>query len=236
MTKSEKKDPQQVVPPPVSENKEEDSHIASQKRSNPRKYLLYRPTFAQLMLYIATCFKDINENSALLLYVSADGSKRLSHNSENGKQSIIIAYLGGISTAVNYVRAKAPERVDADQNSLTHTLHPQDLIPFTRKAMFVIIDSNNSVAFKDFPKVFDQPFTCLMSPIEYPSSIKDTTQVGSLFSLFLHCPVKAFAFISELTQMSESVWNQLVEDLSLLEKHIVTVLENDTTLGKMNLI
>jgi hypothetical protein len=46
------------------------------RRTNPRKYLLYRPTFAQLLLYIATCFKDISENSALLLYISADGSKR----------------------------------------------------------------------------------------------------------------------------------------------------------------
>jgi hypothetical protein len=46
------------------------------RRTNPRKYLLYRPTFAQLLLYIATCFKDISENAALLLYISADGSKR----------------------------------------------------------------------------------------------------------------------------------------------------------------
>ncbi|KAJ1566687.1 hypothetical protein HK096_000681, partial [Nowakowskiella sp. JEL0078] len=47
-----------------------------QKRSNPHKYLLYRPTFAQLMVYIAIAFKDITDNSALLLYISADGSKR----------------------------------------------------------------------------------------------------------------------------------------------------------------
>ena len=71
------------------------------RRVNPHKYLLYRPTFSQLLVYIATAFKviiwpnlfpvnsniwiylfgfiiskEINENSALLLYISADGAKR----------------------------------------------------------------------------------------------------------------------------------------------------------------
>ena len=59
--------------PPIETKESEENQM---RRSNPRKYLLYRPTFAQLMLYIATCFKDITENSALLLYISADGSKR----------------------------------------------------------------------------------------------------------------------------------------------------------------
>jgi hypothetical protein len=76
-----------------------------------------------------------------------------------------------VATAVNFAR-KTPEKVDQDQNALVHTLHPHDLVPFTRKPFFVIVDSNNSFAFKDFPKVFSQPFVCLMSPIEYPSTIK----------------------------------------------------------------
>jgi hypothetical protein len=36
--------------------KEEKSGTAT-RRNNPHKYLLYKPTFAQLMLYIATAFK-----------------------------------------------------------------------------------------------------------------------------------------------------------------------------------
>lgn len=58
----------------IENNGEEDRQQA--RRSNPRKYLLYRPSFAQIALYLATCFKDISENSAMLLYLSADGSKR----------------------------------------------------------------------------------------------------------------------------------------------------------------
>jgi hypothetical protein len=44
---------------------------------------LYRPSFAQIALYLATCFKDISDNSALLLYISADGSKRQSQSNGN---------------------------------------------------------------------------------------------------------------------------------------------------------
>jgi hypothetical protein len=59
-----------------SRDGENESSKALLKRTNPRKYLLYRPTFAQLHLYLSTSFKDIGENSAMLLYLSADGSKR----------------------------------------------------------------------------------------------------------------------------------------------------------------
>lgn len=56
-----------------SEKQEEDPSV---KRINPHKYLLYRPTFAQLYLYLSTAFKDISESSAFLLYISADGAKK----------------------------------------------------------------------------------------------------------------------------------------------------------------
>jgi hypothetical protein len=60
----------------ISDKDEEDKQQA--RRSNPRKYLLYRNSFAQIEYYVATCFKDISEHSAMLLYLSADGSKRQS--------------------------------------------------------------------------------------------------------------------------------------------------------------
>jgi hypothetical protein len=122
--------------------------------------------------------------------------------------------------------------VDQDQNALVHTLHPQDLVPFTRKPLFVIVDSNNSFAFKDFPKVFNQSFVCLMSPIEYPSTIKDTTQIGSLFSLFLHSPIKAFAFVSDISTIEPPVWDQTVTLIETTEKLIADLMEQDQQLDK----
>ncbi|KAJ3215228.1 hypothetical protein HDU67_000715 [Dinochytrium kinnereticum] len=199
---------------------------AATRRTNPHKYLLYRPTFAQLMLYIATAFKDISENSALLLYVSADGAKR-----PTKPDSSDIAYSGGIATAQNATRKNA-EKTDSDQSSLVHCLHPNDLIPFSRKPLFLIVDSTNSVAFKNFTKVFNQSIVILMSPIEYPSAVKDTTQIGSLFTLFLHSPVKAFSFVSDASEMSSDTWKKCASIITSVEKMIYDLLETNTSIDK----
>jgi hypothetical protein len=61
---------------PAGDGSEKPEEDPSSKRANPHKYLLYRPTFAQLYLYLTTAFKDISESSAFLLYISADGAKK----------------------------------------------------------------------------------------------------------------------------------------------------------------
>ena len=45
----------------------------SYKRDNPHKYLLYRPSFSQLFVFLASGFKELPANCVLLLYLSADG-------------------------------------------------------------------------------------------------------------------------------------------------------------------
>ncbi|TPX36317.1 hypothetical protein SmJEL517_g01484 [Synchytrium microbalum] len=191
---------------------------ASVRRSNPHKYLLYRPTFAQLMLYVSTCFKDISDSSALLLYVSADGMKRKVDDKET-------TYKGGVATAVTVGRKPNDKAEPEAASTLINCLHPEDLTPFTRKALFVVVDSNNSAAFKNMPKLFGQPLVCLMSPTEYPATIKDTTQIGSLFTLFLHCPVKAFAFVSDATQVSADTWTRCVAQMAAVERTVEDLFE-----------
>ncbi|ORY35241.1 hypothetical protein BCR33DRAFT_855713 [Rhizoclosmatium globosum] len=196
---------------------------ATAKRANPHKYLLYRPTLAQLLLYVATAYKDINENSALMLYISADGSKRQTGES--------VGYNGGVATAVNYSRKNA-EKVDLDQTNLIHSLHPGDLVPFTRKPLFVVMDSTNSVAFKSTPHVFNQAFVCLMSPVEYPSILKEPAQIGSLFTMFLHSPIKAFAYISDIPNTQAETWVKCYPIFNQIEKLITDALELSTSLDK----
>lgn len=58
------------------------------------------------------------------------------------------------------------------------------------------------------------------------------TQIGSLFTLFLHSPVKAFAYISELTEMAADTWPQCITKVNELEEMITEILEKSTTLGK----
>lgn len=42
------------------------------QRENPRKYLLYKPSFSQSLTYISAAFKDLPPHSVLLIYLSAD--------------------------------------------------------------------------------------------------------------------------------------------------------------------
>lgn len=48
-------------------------------------------------------------------------------------------------------------------------LYPGDLVPFTRRPLFMIIDSDNSFIFQNMPRHFSQPLVILMSPMELPS-------------------------------------------------------------------
>lgn len=74
-----------------------------------------------------------------------------------------------------------------------------------------------------------------MSPTEYPSTIKDMTQIGSLFTLFLHSPVKAFAYISDATEMAADTWTQCILRVEAIEIQILEVLEKHEGLGESDL-
>lgn len=56
------------------------------KRENPHKYLLYKPTLSQLLVFLASGFKELPLNGALLLYISADGLFPSSSSSEESKE------------------------------------------------------------------------------------------------------------------------------------------------------
>ncbi|KAI9498495.1 hypothetical protein BDB00DRAFT_800530 [Zychaea mexicana] len=101
-----------------------------------------------------------------------------------------------------------------------YCLHPADLIPFTRKPLFLIVDSSSSVAFSSIPNVFDQPVMSLMSPTEYPSSVQDRSEIGSLFTLFLHTPLLGFCSVSDIGNLDQSNWDECVSLISAMEQKI----------------
>ncbi|KAI9014455.1 protein SCAI [Phycomyces nitens] len=187
------------------------------KRTNPHKYLLYRPPLSQLIVYIATAYKDVGENSALLLYLSADGCAY--------PEVRMPLYSGGVTTAQ---RKANSDRVDTAPS--IHCLNPADLLPFTRKPLFLIVDSDNSVAFKAMPNLFDQPVMCLLSPIEYPSSVQDKSEIGSLFTLFLHTPLLGFCSISDIGNLDQDKWDQCVAIVTSMERKIGESLIAETNL------
>lgn len=185
------------------------SITAASKRGNPHKYLLYRPSIAQVQVHLAASFKDTADHTAMLVYLSGPGLY-----SEDSKIS------GGVSTAGR----------KADVISCIHTA---DLIPYTRKAMFLIVESDNSSAFVNFGSPFGAPVVCLMSPRQTPSGLLEHDyRYGSLFTMFLHSPVQAFCLVSKITECTDEQWSFLVAKMKVIEDHLLTFLSADTTLHK----
>ena len=208
-------------------------------KGSPHKYLLFRPTFSQLFLFLASGFKELPQNGVILLYFSAEGS--FGHMTADGEEA---GYdLGGVATnptigSNNTLAGQLGNTTSGQQNrsqmsstrnrhqALTasstgasggmrasqsmhfkqlNCLHPGDLYLFTRKPMVLIVDSNNSYAFQHMPRHFGLPLLVLMSPTEYPPPFNDNTK-GSLFTLFLHCPLTALCCISHIIELPETIW------------------------------
>ena len=43
------------------------------KRENPHKYLLYKPTVSQFLVFMASGHRELPANGALMLFLSGDG-------------------------------------------------------------------------------------------------------------------------------------------------------------------
>jgi len=55
------------------------------RRDNPHKYLLYKPTISQLFTFLASGFKELPPTGVMLLYLSADGCLGNAKHSDDSK-------------------------------------------------------------------------------------------------------------------------------------------------------
>ncbi|KAL1131066.1 hypothetical protein AAG570_012303 [Ranatra chinensis] len=171
------------------------------KRDNPHKYLLYKPTFSQVMVFLASGFKELPANGALLLYISADGFFTSTKHPED------VGYdLGGVVT--NSKREQDHPNKKGIHTKEVHCLYPGDLYPFTRKPFFVIVDSDNSFVFQHLPRYFGQPLVILMSPQNVPPNFHEHQHNGNLFTMFLHSPLTAFCYICNITSVPIHHWER----------------------------
>uniref|UniRef100_A0A4W6DUD9 Suppressor of cancer cell invasion n=1 Tax=Lates calcarifer TaxID=8187 RepID=A0A4W6DUD9_LATCA len=163
------------------------------KRENPHKYLLYKPTFSQLFTFLSASFKELPANSVLLVYLSATGVFPTGHSDYEGPYDF-----GGVLTNTNrdVVNGETVQKRNQAQKEM-HCLHPGDLFPFTRKPLFVIVDSSNSTAFKVYQ-----------------------SQRGSLFTLFLYSPLLAFSSVCGLNSVRRGLWDKAQEFLRKVYRDI----------------
>ncbi|KAK5852445.1 hypothetical protein PBY51_023914 [Eleginops maclovinus] len=198
------------------------------KRENPHKYLLYKPTFSQLYTFLSASFKELPANSVLLVYLSATGVFPTGNSDYEGPYDF-----GGVLTNTNrdVVNGETVQKRNQAQKEM-HCLHPGDLFPFTRKPLFVIVDSTNSKSYKHFTNLFGQPLVCLLSPTVYPKSVQDQCQRGSLFTLFLYSPLLAFSSVCGLSSVHRSLWERAQEFLHKVYRDIGQMITRSRTIDQ----
>ncbi|KAM8796789.1 protein SCAI isoform 2-T2 [Eudromia elegans] len=198
------------------------------RRENPHKYLLYKPTFSQLYTFLAASFKELPANSVLLIYLSATGVFPSGRSDSEGPYDF-----GGVLTNSNrdIINGDAMHKRNQSYKEM-HCLHPGDLYPFTRKPLFIIVDSSNSVAYKNFTNLFGQPLVCLLSPTAYPKALQDQSQRGSLFTLFLNNPLMAFLFVSGLSSMRRGLWDKCQDYLRKINRDIAQLLTHSRSIDQ----
>lgn len=193
--------------------------IDSSLPPNPRKAILYHPSVLHLIAVLGTIIEDLPSDSILLIYISATGKvdlniglqRELYGNSLNSK-------LYSASRAHHKWDDSPPQDPRCDgKDSSDHTgnyvflgsrgcggvsvLYPEDLIPFTRRPLFLVIDSDNSQAFKVLHGAERGETAVLLLSPERPSSMpsSDQTLSGSQFTFFLTAPLLAFCQLIGLT-------------------------------------
>lgn len=182
---------------------------------NPRKAILYRPSVTQLITVIATCCEELPPDSIILIYLSASGmtSKNFTSQMETSGASRNFSKLK-ISSKTYHEHdsplSDASSRENRDSTDLiedslclghkgspdSDRLYPGDLIPFTRKPLFLIIDSDNSHAFKVIHGAERGESAALLLSPQRPSfrspAAAGSVPNGSQFTFFLTSPVQAF--------------------------------------------
>ncbi|CAA6669659.1 unnamed protein product [Spirodela intermedia] len=160
---------------------------------NPQKVILYRPSVTHYLVVLATLCEELPPDGILLIYLAAPGS------------------LEACSPAVSFSQSSSESKELQDNNRECclhlgpyvneglNCLYPCDLVPFTRKPLFLIIDSNASDAFKAGYVWHGEggAVAMLLSP-KSPSFPTGATadsavsQNGSQFTMFLTAPLQAF--------------------------------------------
>ncbi|KAL6289538.1 hypothetical protein ACE6H2_007048 [Prunus campanulata] len=170
--------------------------------SNPRKAVLYRPSVTHFLAVLATICEELPPDGVILIYLSASGAGMYSDvNSPS-----TLAYP---SDRLNPSRGQSKGDGSSFQagclqfgthgNGGMNSIYPSDLVPFTRRPLFLVIDCDNSEAFEAINGVQkgETPAMLLSSSSSYHiAAIGSSRQSsGSLFTIFLTAPLQAFCLL-----------------------------------------
>ncbi|XP_024934427.2 uncharacterized protein LOC107429257 isoform X2 [Ziziphus jujuba] len=119
---------------------------------NPRKAVLYRPSLTHFLAVVATICEELPHDGVLLIYLSASGAGMCSGTTS-------ISPLGFPCDRPDHSSGESKGESSNIHPGLlfgTHgnrginCIYPSDLVPFTRRPLFLVIDSDSSEAFEAF--------------------------------------------------------------------------------------
>ncbi|OVA02941.1 Protein of unknown function DUF3550/UPF0682 [Macleaya cordata] len=198
---------------------------------NPRKAILYRPAVTHFIAVLATISEELPPDGVLLIYISASGKSGqvISSPSSAGAINTTESTVGNLQTHNMIADTHRTPSLISQRDTPTHLygqnkenhksnlsgslwmgsrgyggsncICPSDLIPFTRRPLFLIIDSDSSQSFKAIHGAeMGEPAAMLLSPTSpspATSAAVDSSRhtSGSQFSMFLTAPLQAFCLL-----------------------------------------
>ncbi|XP_076928898.1 uncharacterized protein LOC143593032 [Bidens hawaiensis] len=165
---------------------------------NPRKAVLYRPSVTHFLAVLATVCEELPPDGVLLLYLSA--SEYIGNNVQPNTVQSDGCDNTAVSPEMNIMNCSGYNsggiNLGAKGSGGLNLIYPCDLLPFTRRPLFLVIDNDNSNSFKALnTAVTGEPVAMLLSPsCSSPArgAIDSLQQSGSQFTSFLTAPLQAF--------------------------------------------
>ncbi|KRZ26100.1 Protein SCAI, partial [Trichinella pseudospiralis] len=160
------------------------SNSGESSNANPRKCLLYKPKFDFLLQHMLCSYEQLGPDSVLLIYISGDGC---SPQAKAGSESYDS---GGVVLNCGEVSRNSGDLVDDYYSEPTcnlQCLYPGDLYPLLRKPLLLIVEIDEKFV---WPTIDKQP------------------QRGSIFTMFLHCPLTAYCFVCNIVRIPVALWDK----------------------------
>lgn len=176
---------------------------------NPAKYLMFCPRATQLLQVLSSAVDELPPESALIFYVSAPGLPR----PERPPERLLPGDDGALCESGDGPEDAGGQQQDAGARAYQHAgvglskdesrqLFPSDLLPFTRKPMLVVVDSDRVQGFAALGGVArGGPVGVLVSPAglanrQWGSEGDHPDNRGGLFTLFLSGPLHAMVALA----------------------------------------
>ncbi|XP_063691818.1 protein SCAI-like [Bolinopsis microptera] len=183
---------------------------------NPIKQYLYKPSASELMCSLSEMGSILQKQSVQLIYLSGNN---LAYTDRGGGQDAYTSDGGMHFSHKNTVDLKTSSRYSPD------LLHAEDINPFLRYPTLLIVEGEDKSFFNSTSAVFRQPVVVLLSPKLIPHTLKGD-KIGSLMTLFLHCPMMAMTLLCNIDQISDTQWRKGLAIIKGLLAEILTIISS----------